>query len=250
MHDLSAHFVSRFFRDELGDPKIPYPERVAIVFDHTFSPPTESSARTLRDVRAFAKSHSIENLFDSGSGSLHHVILESGLWAPGRIIVGCDSHTTVYGALGVFSTGIGNDSMAALGLAHGKGWFKTPACMQVRLDGTLAECVSPRDVAQFLVKHLGEDGAVSLSSNRSSNSTGSSSSSPIPRRGRACSSPCETKSGSSTPSLLSAVPPKCSNISPATRTESLSPTNVSNCSRAEKSASAGRITPKATENAS
>ena len=160
MHDLSAHFVSRVFRDELGDPKIPYPERVAIVFDHTFSPPTESSARTLRDVRAFAKSHSIENLFDSGSGSLHHVILESGLWAPGRIIVGCDSHTTVYGALGVFSTGIGNDSMAALGLAHGKGWFKTPACMQVRLDGTLAECVSPRDVAQFLVKHLGEDGAV------------------------------------------------------------------------------------------
>ena len=91
---------------------------------------------------------------------LHHVIIENGLWAPGQIVIGCDSHTTVYGALGVFSTGVGNNSMAALGYAHGKCWFRVPQTFQVFLHGRLRPGVTPRDVAQYLEGYLGEDNAV------------------------------------------------------------------------------------------
>src|SRR5213078_3455414 len=79
---------------------------------------------------------------------------------PGNVIIGCDSHTTVYGALGVFSTGVGNNSMAALGYAHGKAWFRVPETIQVRLDGPLKDGTTPRDVAQYLEGFLGEDSAV------------------------------------------------------------------------------------------
>jgi 3-isopropylmalate/(R)-2-methylmalate dehydratase large subunit len=160
LHDLSAAFVSRVFREELPGTKLRYPDRVGIVFDHTFSPPTERSAERLDGIRRFAKEHGITHLFDSGSGSMHHVILESGLWAPGQVIIGCDSHTTVYGAFGAFSTGVGNDSMAALGFAEGKAWFRVPERMLVRVDGKTQRHVTARDVSQFLVGSLGEDGAV------------------------------------------------------------------------------------------
>lgn len=160
MHDLSANFVTRVFREELAGFSISHPERIVFIFDHTFSPPTEASARALADVRAFAKDHSITHVFDSGSGSMHHVVLESGLWAPGEIIVGCDSHTTIYGALGAFSTGIGNNSMAGLGFTHGKAWFRVPEVMKIELRGRLRGPVSPRDVAQHLVGSLGEEAAV------------------------------------------------------------------------------------------
>lgn len=160
MHDLSANFVMRVFREELGDGKILDPSRIAFVFDHNFSPATEEAARTLYKVRRFAADHGIQNLFNGGNGSLHHVIIENGLWAPGQVIIGCDSHTPIYGALGVFATGVGNNSMAALGFQHGKAWFRVPSTMQVFLHGTPRTNVSPRDIAQFVVGHLGEDSAI------------------------------------------------------------------------------------------
>ena len=160
LHDLSSSLVARVFQNELPGATIADPSRIAIVFDHTFSPPSQADADVLTEVRKFAATHGIRNLFDSGSGSIHHVIIESGLWAPGQIIVGCDSHTTGYGALGVFSTGIGNNSMAALGFCHGKGWFKVPLTIQIFLHGELPPGVAPRDVAQYLEGFLGEDSAV------------------------------------------------------------------------------------------
>ena len=78
MHDLSANFVMRVFREELGGGKIPDPSRIAFVFDHNFSPATREAATTLNTVRQFAAEHGIRNLFDCGSGSLHHVIIENG----------------------------------------------------------------------------------------------------------------------------------------------------------------------------
>jgi 3-isopropylmalate/(R)-2-methylmalate dehydratase large subunit len=160
MHDLSANFVMRVFREELGGGTILDPSRIAFVFDHNFSPATEEAARTLHKVRRFAAEHGIRNLFNGGNGSLHHVIIENGLWAPGQIIIGCDSHTPIYGALGVFATGVGNNSMAALGFQHGKAWFRVPATMQVFLHGTTGEGLSARDVAQYVVGFLGEDSAI------------------------------------------------------------------------------------------
>jgi homoaconitate hydratase family protein len=160
MHDLSANFVARVFREELGGGTVLDPSRIAFVFDHNFSPATEEAARTLHKVRQFAAEHGIKNLFNGGNGSLHHVIIENGLWAPGHVIIGCDSHTPIYGALGVFATGVGNNSMAALGFQHGKAWFRIPSTMQVYLHGTPRDRVAPRDVAQYVVGHLGEDSAI------------------------------------------------------------------------------------------
>jgi 3-isopropylmalate/(R)-2-methylmalate dehydratase large subunit len=160
LHDLSSNLVSKVFENEMGGGKIPDPDKIAFVFDHTFSPPSQQDADVLTDARRFARAHGIRNVFDSGSGSIHHVIIESGLWAPGQIVIGCDSHTTVYGALGVFSTGVGNNSMAALGFCHGKAWFRVPQTIQVFLQGELRDGVTPRDVAQFLEGFLGEDSAV------------------------------------------------------------------------------------------
>src|SRR5215475_13159793 len=160
MHDLSANFVMRVFREELGGGTILDPSRIAFVFDHNFSPATEEAARTLYKVRQFAAEHGIKNVFQGGSGSLHHVIIENGLWAPGQIIIGCDSHTPIYGALGVFATGVGNNSMAALGFQYGRAWFRVPDTIQVFLHGAAREGVAPRDVAQYVVGYLGEDSAI------------------------------------------------------------------------------------------
>ena len=159
LHDLSSNLVAKVFEREMGGGKIFDPARIAFVFDHTFSPPTQADAEVLTEARRFAAAHGIR-VFDSGSGSIHHVIIESGLWAPGNVIIGCDSHTTIYGALGVFSTGVGNNSMAALGFAHGKCWFRVPETMQIFLHGELAPGVAPRDVSQYLDAFVGEDGAV------------------------------------------------------------------------------------------
>ena len=160
MHDLSANFVTRVFREEIGEGSILDPSRIAFVFDHNFSPATEEAARTLHKVRRFAAEHGIKNLFNGGNGSLHHVIIENGLWAPGQVIIGCDSHTPIYGALGVFATGVGNNSMAALGFQHGKAWLRVPATIQVFIHGTTLDGVGPRDVAQYAVGYLGEDSAI------------------------------------------------------------------------------------------
>lgn len=160
LHDLSSNLVSKVFEKEMGGGTIADPDRIAFVFDHTFSPPSQADAEVLAEARRFAAAHGIRNVFDSGSGSIHHVIIENGLWAPGTIVIGCDSHTTIYGALGVFSTGVGNNSMATLGYCHGKGWFRVPDTMQVFLHGELRAGVTPRDVAQYLEGLIGEDGAV------------------------------------------------------------------------------------------
>ncbi len=160
MHDLSSNFVMKVFENEMEKATIADPSRIAFVFDHNFSPATQQAAETLAAVRRFAARHGIGNVFDGGTGSVHHCIMESGLWAPGNIIIGCDSHTPIYGALGVFATGVGNNSMAALGFAHGLAWFRVPETIQVFFHGRTAPGVGPRDVAQHMVGSLGEDGAV------------------------------------------------------------------------------------------
>jgi 3-isopropylmalate/(R)-2-methylmalate dehydratase large subunit len=160
MHDLSANFVTRVFLEELEGGSIWDPERIVFVFDHNFSPATEEAAQRLFEVRRFATQHGIKNVFQGGHGSLHHVVIENGLWAPGQVIIGCDSHTPIYGALGAFATGVGNNSMAALGFQHGVAWFKVPETLRVFLHGAMRAGVTARDVAQYVVGYMGEDSAV------------------------------------------------------------------------------------------
>ena len=160
MHDLSANFVTRVFREELGGGTIADPSRIAFVFDHNFSASTREAAEKLYEVRRFAAEYGIPHVFQGGNGSLHHVIIENGLWAPGQVIIGCDSHTPIYGALGAFATGVGNNSMAALGFQRGLAWFRIPETFHVVLHGKTKPGVSARDVAQYAVGFMGEDSAV------------------------------------------------------------------------------------------
>jgi 3-isopropylmalate/(R)-2-methylmalate dehydratase large subunit len=160
MHDLSANFVIKVFNNEMDGASIADPSKLVFAFDHNFAPATRDAAEALAAVRKFAAKHKIRHLFDSGCGSIHHVIMEAGLVAPGMIVLGCDSHTPIYGSLGAFATGVGNNSMAALGFAHSKGWFKVPETIRIDFHGTAMRGVGARDVSQFLVGHLGEDGAI------------------------------------------------------------------------------------------
>lgn len=160
MHDLSANFVMKVFENELAGEKIKDPDRIAFVFDHNFAPATQAAAEALDAVRKFAAKHGIKHLFDCGHGSIHHTIIEERLWAPGQIIIGCDSHTPIYGALGLFATGVGNNSMAALGFPYSLGWFRVPEAIQVYFHGKTGPGVAPRDVCQAMLGRLGEDGAV------------------------------------------------------------------------------------------
>lgn len=160
MHDLSANFVMKVFENEMTGASIADPSRIVFAFDHNFAPATREAAEALAAVRRFAARHRIRNLFDSGCGSIHHVIMEAGLVAPGMVITGCDSHTPIYGALGAFATGIGNNSMAALGFAHSTGWFKVPETIRIDLHGHTLSGVDARDISQYVVGFLGEDGAI------------------------------------------------------------------------------------------
>jgi 3-isopropylmalate/(R)-2-methylmalate dehydratase large subunit len=160
MHDLSASFVIKVFENEMEGATIKDPSRIVFAFDHNFAPATREAAEALASVRRFAARHNVPNLFDCGCGSIHHAIMEAGLAAPGMIITGCDSHTPIYGALGAFATGVGNNSMAALGFVHGSGWLKVPETVRIHFHGTPMEGVAPRDISQYLVGYLGEDGAI------------------------------------------------------------------------------------------
>ena len=124
LHDLSGYLTGRVFEQEVRRP-MRYPERVVMIFDHHFCPPSEEGALVLQENRAFARRHGI-NLFDCGSGNTHHVGVHNGFIRPGTVVVGSDSHTPIHGTLGCFATGIGNDSHAGTVMPFGKAWFKVP----------------------------------------------------------------------------------------------------------------------------
>ena len=91
---------------------------------------------------------------------MHHAIIENGLWKPGQVIIGCDSHTPIYGALGVFATGVGNNSMAALGFQHSLGWFRDSRNHSGLLPWQAASGSSPATSRNIWSSRVGEDGAV------------------------------------------------------------------------------------------
>lgn len=158
LHDLSGYLTARVFEQEVRRP-VRYPDRVVMVFDHHFSPPTEEQAKMLEENRAFARRHGI-HLFDCGHGNIHHVLMRNGFIRPGSVVVGSDSHTPVHGVLGCFATGLGNNSHAGTVLPYGKAWFRIPETVRVRLSGQLRPGTTARDVAQWLIGTIGEGGAI------------------------------------------------------------------------------------------
>jgi 3-isopropylmalate/(R)-2-methylmalate dehydratase large subunit len=158
MHDLSGYLTAKVFDEQVGLP-IRHPDRVAMVFDHHFSPATEQQAAVLKANREWARRHGIR-LFDCGSGNIHNVVMRHGLVRPGSIVVGSDSHTPVHGVLGALAVALGNDSHAGTVMPYGKAWFKVPSTVRVELEGETAPGASPRDVALWLVSQIGEGGLV------------------------------------------------------------------------------------------
>ena len=133
--------------------------RIALVMDH-FAPNKDIKAATqCRQCRAFARRFEIDHYYDVGSMGIEHALLpEQGLVAPGEAVIGADSHTCTYGALGAFSTGVGSTDMGAA-MAAGETWFKVPSAIRVNLTGSLRPYVSGKDVILTLIGMIGVDGA-------------------------------------------------------------------------------------------
>ena len=135
-------------------------DKIALVPDHFVPNKDIKSAEHCKCVREFAAKHDITNYFEVGQMGIEHALLpEQGLTVAGDVIIGADSHTCTYGALGAFSTGVGSTDMAA-GMATGKAWFKVPSAIKFNLTGKLNKWVSGKDVILHIIGMIGVDGAL------------------------------------------------------------------------------------------
>ena len=135
-------------------------DRIAIVLDHYTPCKDIKSAQLCKTARDFARRFAITHFYDVGQVGIEHALLpEKGIVGPGELIIGADSHTCTYGALGAFSTGVGSTDMAA-GMAAGENWFKVPSAIKVVLTGKLRPWVSGKDVILHLIGMIGVDGAL------------------------------------------------------------------------------------------
>ncbi|MBQ8848865.1 MAG: 3-isopropylmalate dehydratase large subunit [Clostridia bacterium] len=135
-------------------------DKIALVMDHFVPNKDIKAAQQCKQCRTFAKCYSITNYFDVGDMGIEHALLpEKGLVGPGELVIGADSHTCTYGALGAFSTGVGSTDMAA-GMATGKAWFKVPSAIKFNLIGKLQPLVSGKDVILHIIGMIGVDGAL------------------------------------------------------------------------------------------
>ena len=135
-------------------------DKIALVMDHFIPNKDIKSAEHCKCVREFACKHEITNYFDVGDMGIEHALLpEKGLTVAGDVVIGADSHTCTYGALGAFSTGVGSTDMAA-GMATGKCWFKVPSALKFELTGKPSEWVSGKDVILHIIGMIGVDGAL------------------------------------------------------------------------------------------
>ena len=158
-NDITSPVAIKEF-EKYGFDQVFDPGKVAMVMDH-FAPNKDiKAAQQCKACRTFACAKNIEHFYDVGEMGIEHALLpEKGIVAPGECIIGADSHTCTYGALGAFSTGVGSTDMAA-GMATGKCWFKVPGAIRFVLEGTLAPNVSGKDVILHIIGMIGVDGAL------------------------------------------------------------------------------------------
>lgn len=152
---VAIHEMEKFKNQEVFDK-----DKIAMVLDH-FTPNKDiKSAEHCKCVRQYAAEHNITNFFDVGEVGIEHALLpEKGLVIAGNAVIGADSHTCTYGALGAFSTGVGSTDMAA-GMATGKAWFKVPSAIKFVLTGKPAEWISGKDIILHIIGMIGVDGAL------------------------------------------------------------------------------------------
>ncbi len=156
-HDNTSAIIDKITSD-LEKYGVIDPNLSIIVLDHVVPAADEKTATGHKKVREFVKKYGIKNFFDAGEGICHQVVIEKGFAVPGTIVVGSDSHTCSYGALGVFSTGIDRTEAAALMLT-GETWLKVPQSIIINLTGNFQPGVTAKDLVLQIIGDIGADGA-------------------------------------------------------------------------------------------
>jgi 3-isopropylmalate/(R)-2-methylmalate dehydratase large subunit len=157
-NDVTAPPAIRAFK-KMGAPNVWDKSKVALVASH-FAPAKDiASAKLMTSMRSFAEEQSIEHFFDVGRGGIEHILLpEEALVLPGEVIIGADSHSCTYGALGCFSTGVGSTDLAAV-LALGEIWLRVPETMKIVYTGKPGSWVMGKDLILSVIAAIGDDGA-------------------------------------------------------------------------------------------
>ena len=158
-NDITSPVAIREFNN-IGAGEVFDKDKVTMVMDH-FAPNKDIKAAVqCKMCRDFCEAHEVTHFYDVGRMGIEHALLpEKGLVVPGDIVIGADSHTCTYGALGAFSTGVGSTDMAC-GMATGKAWLKVPSAIRFRLTGKLNPYVSGKDVILHIIGMIGVDGAL------------------------------------------------------------------------------------------
>ncbi|MCR5011735.1 MAG: 3-isopropylmalate dehydratase large subunit [Lachnospiraceae bacterium] len=152
---VAIHEMDKFSKQTVFDK-----DKIALVPDHFVPNKDIKSAEHCKCVREFARKNEITNYFEVGEMGIEHALLpEKGLTVPGDVIIGADSHTCTYGAVGAFSTGVGSTDMAA-GMSTGKAWFKVPSAIKFNLTGKPAKWISGKDIILHIIGMIGVDGAL------------------------------------------------------------------------------------------
>jgi 3-isopropylmalate/(R)-2-methylmalate dehydratase large subunit len=158
-NDITAPIAIREFR-AAGGKEVFDREKIALVLDH-FTPNKDiSSAQQCKAVREFAVEHGVVHFYEGGQVGVEHALLpEKGIVLPGDLVIGADSHTCTYGAVGAFATGVGSTDLAAA-MLEGELWFKVPASIKFIIYGRLAKWVSGKDLILHIIGRIGVDGAL------------------------------------------------------------------------------------------
>jgi 3-isopropylmalate/(R)-2-methylmalate dehydratase large subunit len=158
-NDITAPLAIRVF-EQLGVDRVFDTERIALVPDHFVPNKDIASAQQTKIMTDFARRHDIRHYFELGDSGIEHVLLpEKGLIAPGDLVIGADSHTCTYGALGAFSAGVGSTDLGVI-MATGRIWLKVPATIKVVMRGRLRPWVGGKDLILHTIGRLGVEGAV------------------------------------------------------------------------------------------
>ncbi len=156
-HDNSSAIFSTF--KKMGGKKVNDPDQIIIILDHIVPASDEKAATNHQTVRKFVKDQGVRNFYDGGRGICHQVVIEEGFALPGKFIVGSDSHTTTYGVMGAFSTGIGRSESAGI-WATGEIWLKVPESMKIVMNGKPKPFVSSKDVLLHIAGLINVDGGL------------------------------------------------------------------------------------------
>ena len=158
IHDLTGPLAVKSF-EKIGIKKVWNNKKVVVVLDHQIPAESIKAAELHKTMRKFAKNQNLK-IYDVGKGGIcHQVLPEKGHVLPGTVILGADSHTCTYGALGAFATGIGSTEAAAV-MATGKIWLKVPETIKISINGEFKKLVTPKDLILFIIGKLGAGGAI------------------------------------------------------------------------------------------